>query len=490
MNIKNIYKLGLLLFSFLFFVSCEEEIDYSVSNAENKFELTTPSVSNVFMNFNYPTNPAFTVVWEDTKTGATSYTVQFSKSADFATPVVLGTVTAKQFTISVSNLNNILNGQGITAYSNTPIFIRVVGNGNNSNAVVFNINAYPTVNPVMLQPAANTAVVLNITTPDDVALSPSWKDDAINANTTVSVLYKVQLALGSDTNFTNPRLLKETSSLDTTITHEVINQAALTLGVTPLTATAMKLRVIAVMESTSGEIIRNSDPIAISLTAYPNYPELYLVGDATAAGWDTNNNNHVMFKDPYQSGKYVYRGYFNAGQIKMVEVKGQWQPQWGKGATDGSLAGNPGTQTNDPGTIVVATAGYYTFTVNMANLTYTLEAYDASSAPTYATIGIIGQATPTGWGSDTDMTQSSFNPHIWYNNSMSLNQSVGGDCDCGFKFRADNDWPNSWGGEQNPPTENYGIATLSGGKNIGVPETGTYTVFFNDLDGRYWYVKN
>ena len=69
---------------------------------------------------------------------------------------------------------------------------------------------------------------------------------------------------------------------------------------------------------------------------------LYLVGSSVAAGWDPSNNNHPMFKDPTEEGIFVYTGYFMAGDVKLLE-KGDWQPQWGKGAADGELAGNPDT---------------------------------------------------------------------------------------------------------------------------------------------------
>lgn len=486
MNILKFFKIS-FLFSLFLMMSCEDNVDFYISEAEKQFTLNQPSVSNIYLNFNYPENPAFTITWNDDITGATSYVVQMSQTLDFANPVVLGNVSKKQFTINVEDLNQILNSQGITAYSNTTVLIRIVGNSNTSNAVAFNINSFPTGKPVILSPPTNTSVVLSSSTPDATALAVTWKDDSISEFTTVDVMYTVQLAIGTDTNFANPRLLSETSNLNADITHETINQAALTIGVAPQTPTQMKIRVKAVMQSTSGDVVRYSDPITITLTAYPNFPELYLVGDATAAGWNPNNHNHPLFRDPNQSGHYIYVGYFNAGMFKMLEVKGQWQPQWGKGASNGTLAGNPATQTNDPDVITVPTGGYYTFDVNLTNLSYTLTPYDASAAPTYHDIGLIGHATPTGWGSDTNLTQSSFNPHIWYAEGFVLNQDPGGDCDCGFKFRANDSWDFDWGGNQNPPTLNYGVA-IFGGKNIGVPETGNYTVFFNDIDGRYWYV--
>src|SRR5690606_32654795 len=137
--------------------------------------------------------------------------------------------------------------------------------------------------------------------------------------------------------------------------------------------------------------------------------DLYLVGDATAAGWSNDSNNYPMYRDPENEDLYHYVGYFNAGSVKMLEVKGQWAPQYG---TDGTnLVPRPTESEPDPTPISIPSAGYYTVTVNVADLSYSVTPYDASGATVYPTIGIIGTGTPGGWDSDTDMTQSSFDPH-------------------------------------------------------------------------------
>jgi len=58
---------------------------------------------------------------------------------------------------------------------------------------------------------------------------------------------------------------------------------------------------------------------------------LFLVGDAVASGWDPNNNNTPLFKDPSQPGVFSYTGFFKAGGegFKFLEI-GDWHPQWGK----------------------------------------------------------------------------------------------------------------------------------------------------------------
>ena len=126
---------------------------------------------------------------------------------------------------------------------------------------------------------------------------------------------------------------------------------------------------------------------------------LYLVGDATEAGWSPTNNNTPLFKDPNEEGVFTFTGYFIGGGegFKLLEI-GDWTPQWGKGANDGELAGKPATQDGDPSAIPVPESGYYSLRVDFNTLSYTFEPYDASGATEYATIGVIGDATPTGWG--------------------------------------------------------------------------------------------
>lgn len=197
--------------------------------------------------------------------------------------------------------------------------------------------------------------------------------------------------------------------------------------------------------------------------------EFYLVGNATPDNWNNNSNNTPLFRDADNPDLYYFTGKFNAGEFKLLEVKGQWQPQWG--LDNGELTSSD-ILGSDPGAFTVDAAGYYTLTVNADELTYSFEPYDASAAATYETIGYIGSATPTGWDSDTDMTKLDFDPHIWYANDVEL-------IDGEMKFRAADGWDINWGAD----TALSGKGTL-GGPNIPVEE-GTYDIWFNDLTGRY-----
>ncbi|WP_081209839.1 SusF/SusE family outer membrane protein [Salegentibacter sediminis] len=207
--------------------------------------------------------------------------------------------------------------------------------------------------------------------------------------------------------------------------------------------------------------------------AEPAKRELYFVGDATEAGWDPDNNNTPMFRDPANENVYYFQGRFAGGGdvegFKLLEIPGQWQPQWG--GTDGVLSVNPG-DTDDPSAFGVDADAYYSLMVDVDNMTYTWEEIDETAATVYNEIGVIGDATADAWDADQDMTQSDFDPHIWYVNDIELTDGE-------IKFRADNAWDVDWGGD----TPISGLSELKG---ANIPVTaGTYDIWFNTLDGRY-----
>ncbi|MGB3773844.1 MAG: SusF/SusE family outer membrane protein [Leeuwenhoekiella sp.] len=205
-------------------------------------------------------------------------------------------------------------------------------------------------------------------------------------------------------------------------------------------------------------------------------PQLFLVGDATAVGYNNNANNPAFVRNPDNENEFSYTGRFLADGtgFKFLEIRGQWQPQWG--LTDGSAAVNDGSG-NDPDPVTVSSEGYYTVTLNKDVPEISVEAYDAASAPTYTSIAIIGTARTEGGfdAPDTDMTQSDFDPHIWQIQNVEL-------IDGELKFRANDAWDVNWGNN----TANSGFGTM-GGPNIPVVE-GTYEIWFNDLTGGYIFV--
>lgn len=203
-------------------------------------------------------------------------------------------------------------------------------------------------------------------------------------------------------------------------------------------------------------------------------PQFFLVGDVTAAGWNPDNTNTPLFRDGENDLVFNFTGRFagtaDTEGFKLLEVLGEWQPQWG---LDGEALSNSTLLGGDPAAIAVTTDGYFSLSVNKEDMSYTMVPFDASTAPTYTTIGILGDATAGGWDADTDMTATTFDPHIWVMEDVELAEGE-------LKFRANDAWDASWGAAT--PLSGQGLNN----NDPNIPVTaGTYDVWFNDLDGRY-----
>ncbi len=105
--------------------------------------------------------------------------------------------------------------------------------------------------------------------------------------------------------------------------------------------------------------------------------ELYLVGDATTAGWD-NANGIPFVQNPDTLTKFTLVTTLNAdGGMKFLEVLGEWAPQWGTdedgtGET-GTLVYRPTESVPDPTNIPApGAAGEYMIEANLRTMTYTI----------------------------------------------------------------------------------------------------------------------
>ena len=485
----NIYikKLSFLLLALnMVFFACETEESIEITSQEPALVLQEPGISNVFLNFGTPTNSAITVTWNDNLTESTSYAVEMSLDAEFTSFVNIGNANNNSFSISVEALNTAIRNAGATNFKDVAVYLRINAGGTLSNTIQYLVTTYPTNAPVISNPTADASFVLSIGSSGDTAITINWTDAVLSSGLGVDVNYNVQAAANS--NFNDPVSLG-TIKNGTTVssTHADLNAVAIGIGLTPETMGTISVRVIASITNSNGNILeRISSPVTISVTPYlASFPNLFMVGDATTAGWNNNNNNTPMFRNQDVPNNYIYTGYFAAGAFKLLEIKGQWQPQWG--TNDGStLAVNPGGG-SDPGTFNVATAGYYTYNLTTVGESgnYSVTPFDASSAITYNTMGIIGQAIG-GWGDgdEINFTQDPNNPHLWY--ALNVTFTNGAE----FLIRANDQWNDVW--RYTGSTELYGKALLAGsGNNFTFTKaTGSYNVWFNDLDGRYVIIPN
>jgi hypothetical protein len=176
-----------------------------------------------------------------------------------------------------------------------------------------------------------------------------------------------------------------------------------------------------------------------------------------------------MFRSDSNPNEYNYVGYFGKGQFKLLEIKGNWQPQWG--TNNGSTIDvNPGGGA-DPGTFPInnndiATEGYYKFTINFSTKTFKFTPYTEAGSATFTSMKVEGTALTS-----TALEQTSFDKHIWFSKKVRLKPG-----DLKFVTNTNASWA--------AKTAFSGTATLNGGP-IPVVVEDDYTIWFNDLTGHY-----
>ena len=176
-----------------------------------------------------------------------------------------------------------------------------------------------------------------------------------------------------------------------------------------------------------------------NLTYTVGKPVLYMAGDAN--GWATND--YLAGEDGVHFTGFMY---LNQNGFKFCT-----QPEW-KGTNYGA---NFDTAADAANITMTESAGYYKVDVDLESKSYVLTPI--------TTIGIIGSASPNGWDSDVDMTYVPYNKDTkevngyWEVKNITLSAGE-------IKFRANDDWAISWGGElDNLTTKNGGNITVEAG---------------------------
>jgi hypothetical protein len=328
--------------------------------------------------------------------------------------------------------------------------------------------------PEITAPATGSKFVLDANKPSEVAAKFTWS--AATYSTAVVVKYTLLMdKKGGD--FKAAKTLATTSSIaEASVLAKDLNQAAIDLGAPTEVVSQFDVKITS---NIAGAIPQQGTKlITISVTPYTgrvdyNFKEWYLVGDATVSGWDNNKGNQILFRNPKNSNEYKFTGFFKKGYFKTITSLGNWAPMYG--GSGGTLVYRGTEAAPDPASIEITADGYYTFVMDVEKLTYKLTPYDATAAKSYATVGIIGDSTPGGWDTSTPMVKSTFNGHIWSLGKTALK-------DGGLKFRANDSWDVSWGG-------NTAFSGGGTGDNIQVAKS-KYLIYFNDLDGSYLMIPN
>jgi starch-binding outer membrane protein SusE/F len=192
-----------------------------------------------------------------------------------------------------------------------------------------------------------------------------------------------------------------------------------------------------------------------------------VVGDATANGW--NGPDAPLMYDPTVD---LWRGIItvNNGQIKFRQ-NNDWAVNYG---STGSVEPDPILTTGVEGGLAAGgknfgiTKGTYLVTLDLKKLKYTCRPYKP--------IGIVGDATPGGWGGPDVKFTYDLSTKKWNLDNVVLTAGQ-------IKFRENDDWANNWGatGSVEPAPIGTTGALSAGGKNFGVTAgTWSFELDFTD----------
>lgn len=202
-------------------------------------------------------------------------------------------------------------------------------------------------------------------------------------------------------------------------------------------------------------------------------PVCYLPG--FYQGWSPGTAGTVAAEQPGIYEGYIYMPVSSdpsAYHFKFTSAADWNHTNYGAGAT-------PGTISTDglAGDLVLPGPGFYEVVLNTNTLTWTYTA---------VTFGIIGDATPGGWTTDTPMTYDPVN-HVWRVTAKMLTAGS-------FKFRANDAWNIDFGVDANNHlyyADNPAYPYNGSLNNLTVPADGTYIISLDvhDPNAYYYYIQ-
>ncbi|MET3037057.1 SusE domain-containing protein [Chryseobacterium sp. NRRL B-14859] len=322
-----------------------------------------------------------------------------------------------------------------------------------------------------------TSVILDETKAAQNALAFSWENPTFSPG--VGFTNSLQFAVAG-TNFSTNVLQDLPSDQKTfSLTHLQLNNILAQLNVVPDVAKPIEVRMRTALNSTT---FFYSNVITVDITGYkPNpdliYPKINVPGGyAGAAGytdWEPADSPDLF--SPEKNDKY--RGFIYVTNPNSEYKFTINQSYTGDKGDDGTFTGKL-LETGEVN-IKAVMAGTYYINVDWVANTY---------SSVLANFGIIGDATPTGWNSDTDFV---YNPSTktFVINSIALNNTGL------FKLRANDDWAMKFQPKDADQTLVSGAAvqsylssegTVTGDPGYKVSEAGNYKIEL-DLHNSAYY---
>jgi starch-binding outer membrane protein SusE/F len=487
---RSLFNYILLLTGFTLFLAACNKVDdlpryekgaaVTLTASSSSIAPTPADSTKSVVDFSW-TNPNYA-----TDTSNYKFVVEIdSAGRNFTKPTKRELLGKRSLSLTGRELNAILLDYGFAVGRPHSLDVRVTSSYANNNeqylSNVLKINVTPFSDPSKLTSSAATVTVA-LATQDQKALTFTWSPSF--QGYTGAVTYTLQYD-STGKNFANvdekvlgSNLVAQNNLYSWDLKQGEVNESALNSGIAGGAQGKVDYRIKA---TTAQGALAYSNVVSVTINSYlPEaiYPTLYMVGDLS--GWN-NATAWPIFRSETNAFGYTYTGYLPAGSFKFISTLGQWAPMWGNGGA-GKLQYRATESDPDPATFQITTAGYYTINLDVQALTYSIQPYDASSAPVYSgttAVGIVGSFKS--WDNIEPMTTRPQNPHIWeteYTFTAGASE---------LKFRIASGWTQNWGPTEENRPKLYGKG-VQDGKNLKVP-TGTYRIVFNDLTGHYVFIK-
>ena len=246
-------------------------------------------------------------------------------------------------------------------------------------------------------------------------------------------------------------------ALTRSFTTAELNDIAIKLGVAPGSAADLDIRI-------KSDLLRApsvfSNVVGLRVTPYLViivYPTLYVPG--SYQGWAPDKADRLVSVKSNDN----YEGFVNFPDA-TTEFKFTNAPNWNNGVFGDEGDGSSGKIASPGGNFKANSPGYYRINADLSGKTWSM---------TKTAWGVIGDATPGGWGSDTDLRYDAATKS--WKVTLALTQAE-------IKFRANDDWGINMGDTGANGSLEYG------GDNIKVPAAGTYDIeLILSIPGNYTY---
>ena len=297
-------------------------------------------------------------------------------------------------------------------------------------------------------------------------LNISWPEVTYSIDAPVS--YSVQFAVNQQWGQGFKKEVGE-DVLSASFTTEELNNIALDMGLEADEEASVNIRVEAYLNQriySSVEELKLT-PYAL-IEPYVDYPSLYIAGDYQ--GWNIAEPDSISSKldDGVYEG-YIYIPAGGTNEFKVYADKDWSSTSYGNGGDGAVIIANYAGDN-----FVAPSEGYYLFSIDVNTMEYLLIKIDSW--------GIIGEATPNGWDSDTNLTFDE-TTELW---TVTADLSATGF----LKFRANDAWTLDMGldEEGNLRYANHPWLEYVDRTSFTVEADGNYTITLDlTVPGNYRY---